>query len=116
MLSAQNVEIELVIQTRGREHIRGVLDALLSHEDIDLRALSGASAGAMNAVVLAHGLAHGGREGARTSLRVFWHALGTRLPFGFGWMHWWAPSWHATMHRLQPMQASASILASTDLS
>jgi threonine dehydratase len=28
MLAAQNVEIELVIQTRGREHIRSVLDAL----------------------------------------------------------------------------------------
>ena len=28
VLAAQNVEVELVIQTRGREHIRGVLDAL----------------------------------------------------------------------------------------
>ena len=28
MLAAQNVEIELVIQTRGREHIQGVIDAL----------------------------------------------------------------------------------------
>ena len=28
MLAAQNVEIELVIQTRGREHIQAVLDAL----------------------------------------------------------------------------------------
>ena len=59
----------------------GVLDALLSRESVDVRALSGASAGAMNAVVLAHGLAHGGRDGARAALRSFWHALGTRLPF-----------------------------------
>ena len=28
LLAAQNVEVELVIQTRGREHIRAVLDAL----------------------------------------------------------------------------------------
>jgi threonine dehydratase len=28
MLAAQNVDIELVIQTRGREHIKTVLDAL----------------------------------------------------------------------------------------
>jgi len=28
LLAAQNVEIELVIQTRGRDHIQGVLDAL----------------------------------------------------------------------------------------
>jgi NTE family protein len=59
----------------------GVLDALLAQPSVELRALSGASAGAMNAVVLAHGLAQGGREGAREALRNFWHALGTRLPF-----------------------------------
>jgi threonine dehydratase len=28
MLSAQNVDIELVVQTRGREHIRAVIEAL----------------------------------------------------------------------------------------
>jgi threonine dehydratase len=28
MLAAQNVEIELVIQTRGRDHLASVLDAL----------------------------------------------------------------------------------------
>ncbi|WP_374565802.1 patatin-like phospholipase family protein [Ideonella sp.] len=59
----------------------GVLDALLAREGVELRAVSGASAGAMNAVVLAHGLAEGGREGARAALRAFWQALGTRLPF-----------------------------------
>ncbi len=59
----------------------GVLDALLQCEDIDLRSLSGASAGAMNAVVLAHGLATGGREGARSALAAFWRTLATRLPF-----------------------------------
>jgi threonine dehydratase len=32
MLAAQNVEIELVIQTRGRDHIRAVLDALHAHD------------------------------------------------------------------------------------
>jgi NTE family protein len=59
----------------------GVLDALLARPEVHVQALSGASAGAMNAVVLAHGLATGGREGARQALRAFWHALGTRLPF-----------------------------------
>jgi threonine dehydratase len=28
MLAAQNVEIELVIQTRGRAHVQAVLEAL----------------------------------------------------------------------------------------
>jgi NTE family protein len=59
----------------------GVLDFLLSQPSLDVRAVSGASAGAMNAVVLAHGLAAGGREGARAALGAFWRALGTRLPF-----------------------------------
>ena len=50
----------------------GVLDRLLEDERIDFGAVSGASAGAMNAVVLADGLARGGRRGARDALRSFW--------------------------------------------
>jgi NTE family protein len=59
----------------------GVLDALLAHGAHPIGALSGASAGAMNAVVLAHGWLDGGAEGARAALSRFWTALGTRLPF-----------------------------------
>jgi NTE family protein len=59
----------------------GVLDVLLESGRFEPRAASGASAGAMNAIVLAHGLARGGREGAREALAAFWHAVGTRLPF-----------------------------------
>lgn len=59
----------------------GVLDALLEHTDHPIDALSGTSAGAMNAVVLAHGLLEGGRAGARAALARFWHAIGTQLPF-----------------------------------
>jgi NTE family protein len=58
----------------------GVLDRLLEEETIWIEALSGASAGAVNAVVLAHGLAEGGREGAKRALETFWHALG-RTPY-----------------------------------
>jgi NTE family protein len=49
-----------------------VLDRLLEEERIEIDAVSGASAGAMNAVVLADGLAAGGRGGAREALRAFW--------------------------------------------
>lgn len=59
----------------------GVLDALLAQPGLRITALSGASAGAMNAVVLAHGLAEGGADGARDALRRFWTAVGTELPF-----------------------------------
>ena len=45
----------------------GVLDALLEAQAFHLVAASGASAGAMNAVVLAHGLTAGGADGARAA-------------------------------------------------
>ena len=50
----------------------GVLDRLLQDERLDIRAISGASAGAMNGVALCEGIVGGGREGARASLREFW--------------------------------------------
>jgi NTE family protein len=50
----------------------GALDRLLEQEDIELDAISGASAGAVNAVLLASGLASGGRERARKVLEEFW--------------------------------------------
>lgn len=51
----------------------GVLDAILEDERLEIEAISGASAGAMNAVALADGYASGGRAGARRQLKQFWH-------------------------------------------
>jgi len=53
----------------------GVLDRLLEDERIAIDGVSGASAGAVNAVVLAHGLATGGRDGARRALTKFWDSV-----------------------------------------
>ena len=60
----------------------GVLDALLADGRIDFEGLSGTSAGAMNAVVLAHGLlqTHGQSrveryEAARQALAIFWNGI-----------------------------------------
>ncbi len=53
----------------------GVLDRLLEDERISFEGISACSAGAMNAVVLAHGLAEGGREGAKTALADFWRRI-----------------------------------------
>ena len=50
----------------------GVLDRLLEHPDCGLDAISGASAGAVNAVLLASGLVEGGRQRARARLQQFW--------------------------------------------
>jgi len=50
----------------------GVLDALLEDGRIEFEGLSGTSAGAMNAAVLADGLLRGGIDGAREALDGFW--------------------------------------------
>ncbi|TFV38590.1 patatin-like phospholipase family protein [Bradyrhizobium frederickii] len=52
----------------------GVLERLLE-EPIEIDTISGASAGAINALLLACGLAEGGREGARSRLNRFWARL-----------------------------------------
>lgn len=52
----------------------GVLDRLLEDRRIVIEAISGTSAGAMNAVVLADGLQKNGRDGARAALEEFWRA------------------------------------------
>lgn len=54
----------------------GVLDHLLEDGRVEIEALSGTSAGAMNAVVLAHGYAKDGRTGARAALAEFWRRIG----------------------------------------
>ena len=59
----------------------GVLDALLDDPRLRFEGLSGSSAGAMNAVVLADGWAKGGREGARQGLADFWAAVGKQMPW-----------------------------------
>ena len=53
----------------------GVLDRLLEDDAIAIEAVSGASAGAVNATVLAYGHLVGGREGAREALDRFWSTV-----------------------------------------
>jgi NTE family protein len=52
----------------------GVLDHLLADDRLQISGISGASAGAINAVMVADGLARGGREEARKRLADFWRA------------------------------------------
>jgi NTE family protein len=53
----------------------GVLDRLLEDDRIEIDSITGASAGAVNAVVLADGMASGDREQARDTLNRFWHGI-----------------------------------------
>ena len=59
----------------------GVLDRLLEDDRLEIRAISGTSAGAMNAVALASGYRTGGRQGARDRLREFWRAVSRSTRF-----------------------------------
>ena len=61
----------------------GVLDRLLEESRIEVEGISATSAGAMNAVVMAHGLTTGGRECAREALEEFWDGVARiSAPFG----------------------------------
>jgi NTE family protein len=53
----------------------GVLEHLLSDERLSIEGISGTSAGAVNAVMLADGLGRGGREEAAKRLGDFWRAV-----------------------------------------
>ncbi|MEM7652312.1 MAG: patatin-like phospholipase family protein [Pseudomonadota bacterium] len=53
----------------------GVLDCLFEDNRLQIEAISGTSAGAMNAAVVADGLVKGGRDGAREALSLFWKAV-----------------------------------------
>ncbi|MEM9047870.1 MAG: patatin-like phospholipase family protein [Pseudomonadota bacterium] len=53
----------------------GVLDRFLEDGRVRIAAISGTSAGAMNATVAASGLMIGGAESARTALASFWRAI-----------------------------------------
>ncbi len=53
----------------------GVLDQLLADGRLEVEGISGTSAGALNAAMLADGLVRGGPEEARTRLAEFWRAV-----------------------------------------
>jgi NTE family protein len=74
------VRIDLALQGGGSHgaFTWGVLDRLLEDESIAFAGVSGTSAGALNAAVLATGLAEGGRAGAQAALRAFWLDVATQ--------------------------------------
>ena len=68
------VLVDLALQGGGAHgaFTWGVLDRLLETPWLRFDGISGTSAGAMNAVVMADGYAAGGPEGARATLEKFW--------------------------------------------
>jgi NTE family protein len=53
----------------------GVLDGLLAEESLEIQAVSGTSAGAMNGAVLVDAMKRGGRRHARERLERFWRGI-----------------------------------------
>jgi NTE family protein len=79
-----NKPVNLALQGGGAHgaFTWGVLDHLLEDGRLTVEGISGTSAGAVNAVMLADGLRHGGPQEARKRLADFWRAasLGGELP------------------------------------
>lgn len=76
----------------------GVLDRLLEDGRLDVRAVTSASAGAMNGAALVSGLATGGNDGARAALDKLWRETnqsGGKNVFGDTsiWSNALAPDW-----------------------
>ena len=74
---ARSKPIALALQGGGAHgaFTWGVLDKLLEDGRLSIDAITGTSAGAMNAAVLAQGFTQNGPDGARETLETFWHAL-----------------------------------------
>jgi NTE family protein len=75
--------IDLALQGGGSHgaFTWGVLDRLLEEPWLHIAAISGTSAGAMNAAVLADGWTDGGAEGARAALDQYWQRVSRAAAF-----------------------------------
>ena len=74
--------IDLALQGGGSHgaFTWGVLDRLLEESWLTIEAISGTSAGAMNAAVMADGHAKGGNPAAREALEAFWRKVSRGRP------------------------------------
>ena len=72
------IRINLALQGGGAHgaFTWGVLDRLLDEPDVEIAAISGTSAGALNGAALKAGMLSGGREGARDRLDALWARMG----------------------------------------
>ena len=83
--------VNLALQGGGSHgaYTWGALDAFAEDTRIEISAISGASAGALNAVVFASGMSERGREGARAKLEEYWLSVsseGSLAPFNRRWV------------------------------
>jgi NTE family protein len=79
----EHVPVDLALQGGGSHgaFTWGVLDRLLEESWLKIEAISGTSAGAMNAAVLVSGYMQGGAEGARAALDAYWNRVAEAARF-----------------------------------
>ncbi len=115
-----NKSVSLALQGGGSHgaFTWGVLDALLEDGRLQFDGVSGASAGAMNAVAMGQGFSQSedaaqARKAARESLADFWQRIakmGDASKLHIGWMQLWMSGWRAAgmapSSGLSPSQAN----------
>jgi NTE family protein len=91
----------------------GVLDRLLDTRELRIEAVSGASAGAMNAAMLVQGLGSGGPADAKRLLDEFWHrvaaAAGSPAPDLAPWL-WSLPGLLEAFRQTRAVPAQISVM------
>ncbi|MCZ4351355.1 patatin-like phospholipase family protein [Roseovarius aestuarii] len=84
----------------------GVLDRLLEESELEVAAISGTSAGALNGAALKAGWVADGRDGARANLDWLWQQMGAvqdlRMPAWMAGNLALAPGWNAAMDATWP--------------
>ena len=91
----------------------GVLDRLLQEDDLEIAAIAGTSAGALNAAALKSGMLGGGHEGGRAALDALWAEVAHNSSAGMS--QWFAqdlfsPSIMSKALELSPMYAFADAI------
>src|ERR1044072_8715023 len=83
VMQRQPLLVDLALQGGGSHgaFTWGVLDRLRDEPWIRIDAISGTSAGAMNAAVLADGWSHGGADGAKAALDAYWRRVSRAAAF-----------------------------------
>lgn len=90
----------------------GVIDRLLDEPDLEIAAISGTSAGALNAAAVKVGLAQGGPAAARENLDWLWAQVGAiEDPCLDGWMNAISPAAWSKLAQYSPAHAAIDAAA-----
>ncbi|MEY8802758.1 patatin-like phospholipase family protein [Leisingera sp. XS_AS12] len=110
--------IDLALQGGGAHgaFTWGVLDRLLEEERLEVAAITGTSAGALNGAAFKSGMVQGGREGAKAALDRLWRKMGAVGDMRFA--HWltrfdavaMASTWEA-MVPFSPMDTMSQVVS-----